>query len=105
VSAPSPGDPAKGRVAIIAWESAEKAQAYRDSAAFKELLPIRDKLAKFRGFTVEVYHSRPAVYLRPSSVSDNAFDSITRLMKISILIQENSEEIKTKITSSPELRE
>ena len=44
VSARSPGDPAKGRVAIIAWESAEKAQAYRDSAAFKELLPIRDKL-------------------------------------------------------------
>jgi uncharacterized protein (DUF1330 family) len=47
------GEPAKARVAIIAWESAENAQAYRNSAAFKELLPIRDKLAKFRGFTVE----------------------------------------------------
>lgn len=50
---PIEGEPAKARVAIIAWESAEKAQAYRDSAAFKELLPIRDKLAKFRTIIVE----------------------------------------------------
>jgi uncharacterized protein (DUF1330 family) len=47
------GEPPKGRVAIIAWDSLDKAQAYRTSAAFKELQPIRDKLAKFRAFTVE----------------------------------------------------
>jgi uncharacterized protein (DUF1330 family) len=47
------GDPPKSRVAIISWESIEKAQAYRDSAAFKEVVPLRDKLAKFRAFAVE----------------------------------------------------
>jgi len=30
-----------------------QAQAYRNSAAFKELMPLRDKLAKFRAFLVE----------------------------------------------------
>ena len=40
-------------VAITAWDSAEKFQAYRNSAAFKKLVPTRDKLAKFRSFTVE----------------------------------------------------
>jgi uncharacterized protein (DUF1330 family) len=47
------GDPPKARVVIQQWESVEKIQAYRNSAAFKELLPLRDKLAKFRSFTVE----------------------------------------------------
>jgi uncharacterized protein (DUF1330 family) len=47
------GDPPKPRVVIVLWESVEKAQAYRESAAFKDLLPIRDKLAKFRSFAVE----------------------------------------------------
>jgi uncharacterized protein (DUF1330 family) len=47
------GDPPKPRVAITAWDSSEKFQAYRNSAAFKELVPTRDKLAKFRSFTVE----------------------------------------------------
>jgi uncharacterized protein (DUF1330 family) len=47
------GDAPKPRVAITAWDSAEKLQAYRNSAAFKALLPTRDKLAKFRSFTVE----------------------------------------------------
>jgi len=47
------GDPPKSRVVIIAWESVDKAQAYRDSAEFKELLPLREKLAKFRSFAVE----------------------------------------------------
>jgi hypothetical protein len=46
----------------------------------------------------------PDRFLGSSSVSDNAFDSITRLMKISILIQENSEEIKVQMTSSPEFK-
>jgi uncharacterized protein (DUF1330 family) len=47
------GEPPKARVAIIAWDSMEQMQAWRNSAAFKELLPIRDKMAKFRAFTVE----------------------------------------------------
>jgi uncharacterized protein (DUF1330 family) len=47
------GEPPKSRIVIQQWDSLEKIQAYRDSAAFKELLPIRDKLAKFRTYAVE----------------------------------------------------
>lgn len=47
------GEPPKSRVSISQWDSLEKVQAYRNSAAFKELLPLRDKLAKFRTFVVE----------------------------------------------------
>ncbi len=47
------GEPPKSRVVVTAWDSSEKFQAYRNSAAFKELLPVREKLAKFRSFTVE----------------------------------------------------
>lgn len=47
----------------------------------------------------------PDHYFGPSSVSDNAFDRITRIMKISILIQESSDEIILQITHSPELKE
>jgi uncharacterized protein (DUF1330 family) len=47
------GEPPKPRVAIIVWDSMEQMQAWRNSAAFKELLPTRDKMAKFRAFTVE----------------------------------------------------
>jgi len=47
------GDAPKPRVVVTAWDSTEKFQAYRDSAPFKELIPIRDKLAKFRSFTIE----------------------------------------------------
>ena len=47
------GEPPKVRVVIQQWESVEKIQAYRNSAAFKDLLPLRDRLAKFRSFTVE----------------------------------------------------
>ena len=47
------GDPPKPRVAIIAWDSMEQIQAWRNSAAFKELLPTRETMAKFRAFTVE----------------------------------------------------
>ena len=47
------GEPPKSRIAILQWDSVEQAQAYRNSAAFKELLPLRDKLAKFRTFVVE----------------------------------------------------
>jgi uncharacterized protein (DUF1330 family) len=47
------GEPPKSRVVIQQWDSLEKVQAYRSSAAFKDLLPLRDKLAKFRSFVVE----------------------------------------------------
>jgi uncharacterized protein (DUF1330 family) len=47
------GEPPKPRVVIQQWDSVEKIQAYRDSAAFKDLLPLRNSLAKFRTYTVE----------------------------------------------------
>src|ERR1700736_1190486 len=47
------GEPPKTRVVLQQWDSLEKIQAYRNSAAFKDLLPLRDKLAKFRSFVVE----------------------------------------------------
>ena len=47
------GEPPKSRVVIQQWDSVEKVQAYRNSTAFKDLLPLRDKLAKFRSFVVE----------------------------------------------------
>src|SRR6202048_5511046 len=47
------GEPPKSRIVIQQWESVEKIKAYRDSAAFKDLLPLRDKLAKFRSYAVE----------------------------------------------------
>ena len=47
------GAPPKSRVVIQQWDSLEKFQAYRNSAAFKELVPIREKVAKFRTFVVE----------------------------------------------------
>ena len=47
------GEPPKARVVIQQWDGLEKFQAYRDSAAFKDLLPIRQKVAKFRSFVVE----------------------------------------------------
>ena len=47
------GEPPKSRVVIQQWDSLEKYQAYRNSAAFKDLLPLREKVAKFRTFVVE----------------------------------------------------
>jgi uncharacterized protein (DUF1330 family) len=47
------GQPPASRVAIQAWDSMEKLQAWRNSAAFKEARQIGDKYAKFRTFTVE----------------------------------------------------
>ena len=47
------GEPPKSRVVIQQWDSLEKFQAYRDSTAFKDLLPLRTKVAKFRSFIVE----------------------------------------------------
>jgi len=47
------GEPPKPRVVIQQWDSLEQYQAYRNSAAFKELVPTREKIAKFRIFVVE----------------------------------------------------
>jgi uncharacterized protein (DUF1330 family) len=41
------GDPPKTRVAMQAWDSIEKYQAYRSSATYKELRQTGDKYAKF----------------------------------------------------------
>ena len=46
------GEPPKSRVVIQQWASLEQFQAYRNSAAYKDLLPIREKVAKFRTFVV-----------------------------------------------------
>jgi uncharacterized protein (DUF1330 family) len=47
------GDPPTGRIVVIAFESMEKAQAWYDSPAYKEIKPIRLKAAKSRAFVVE----------------------------------------------------
>jgi uncharacterized protein (DUF1330 family) len=47
------GVPPKSRVVLQQWDSLEKYQAYRNSAAFKELIPMREKVAKWRTFVVE----------------------------------------------------
>jgi uncharacterized protein (DUF1330 family) len=44
------GEPPKSRITIQQWDSVEKIKAFRDSAAFKDLLPLRNKLAKFRTY-------------------------------------------------------
>jgi uncharacterized protein (DUF1330 family) len=45
--------PAPKRFAITQFDSLEQAQAYRSSAAYKEIIPIRDKSSKFHSFIVE----------------------------------------------------
>jgi uncharacterized protein (DUF1330 family) len=47
------GTPPKQRIAVIQWESEEQVKAWRNSAAFKELVSIREKLGTVRSFTVE----------------------------------------------------
>ena len=47
------GEAPKARVTITVWDSMEQLHAWRNSAAFKELIPERDKLAKFRAFAIE----------------------------------------------------
>jgi uncharacterized protein (DUF1330 family) len=41
------------RVVVSVFDSAEKAQAWRDSAAWKELTPMCTKAAKTRAYIVE----------------------------------------------------
>ena len=45
--------PAPKRFAIFQFDNMEKAKAYRDLAAYKELIPMRDKSSKYRSFIVE----------------------------------------------------
>ena len=47
------GEAPKPRVVVIQWDSLEQIQAWRNSAAFKELASERSKLAKFRAFAIE----------------------------------------------------
>jgi len=47
------GAPPAPRIAIQEWDSLEKAQAWRNSAEYKEARKIGDKYAKFRAFAVE----------------------------------------------------
>jgi uncharacterized protein (DUF1330 family) len=47
------GAPPSRRFAVIAWENAEKAQAWYASEAYQKLIPIRDRTSKFRAFIIE----------------------------------------------------
>lgn len=46
------GAPPK-QIAVIQWESLEKARAYFESDTYRQLVPVRDKSANFRAFVVE----------------------------------------------------
>ena len=48
----SEGTPPKA-IALIAWDSLDKATDYFSSPTFKELIPLRDKAAKVRLFHTE----------------------------------------------------
>ena len=47
------GEPPKPRIAVMAFESMEKAQAAFNSSAYKEAKKVGDKYAKFRVYAVE----------------------------------------------------
>ena len=47
------GEPPKGRVLVMMFESMDKAQAAFDSPAFKAAKAVGDKYAKFRVYAVE----------------------------------------------------
>ena len=47
------GEPPKGGVVVIAFDSAEKARAWYDSPAYVAIRPIRQSAAKSRIFIVE----------------------------------------------------
>ena len=47
------GEPPKGRIVVIAFDSLERAQAWYDSPAYQEIKPIRLKSASSRVFVVE----------------------------------------------------
>ena len=41
------------RVAIVEWESLEKAKAFYESEEYKRVIPMRDKSSNFRAFVIE----------------------------------------------------
>jgi uncharacterized protein (DUF1330 family) len=47
------GEPPSSRVVVQVWDSMEKIQAWRDSAARKEIRRIGEEYVKFRSFTIE----------------------------------------------------
>ena len=47
------GEPPKGGIVVIAFDSVEKARAWYDSPAYAAIRPIRQKAAKSRIFIVE----------------------------------------------------
>jgi uncharacterized protein (DUF1330 family) len=49
---PIEGDPPKSRVILLAWDSMEALQAWRDSDAFKAGRKIGGKYASFRSFAI-----------------------------------------------------
>jgi uncharacterized protein (DUF1330 family) len=51
--APLEGEAPKGRIVMIAFPSMERAQAWYNSPAYREIMPIRHKAAKSRVFIVE----------------------------------------------------
>lgn len=53
IIAPLEGEAAKGGIVVIAFDSMERAQAWYDSPAYRELRPIREGAAKSRTFIVE----------------------------------------------------
>jgi uncharacterized protein (DUF1330 family) len=50
---PLEGEPPKSRIVVIAFDSLEKIDAWRNSEAFKEDRKIGDKYAKFRAYAIE----------------------------------------------------
>jgi len=47
------GDPPKGRIVITVFDDIEKAKAWRESAEYKKIFPVRERLATSRQFIVE----------------------------------------------------
>jgi uncharacterized protein (DUF1330 family) len=50
---PLEGEPPKTRIVVIAFDSLEKIQAWRNSEKFKEARKIGDKYAKYRSYALE----------------------------------------------------
>ena len=50
---PVEGDPPRPRIAIITFDSVEKAQAWYNSPAYQKIAPVRQSLAKTNSFIVE----------------------------------------------------
>jgi uncharacterized protein (DUF1330 family) len=47
------GEPPKSRIVVIAFDSLEKIQAWRNSETFKTTRKIGDKYAKYRSYAIE----------------------------------------------------